>query len=545
MQTMITSKRGRRQVRASTAGLRVLFVAALALAISPLAAQVKEAPPAPRFEIQRFVVEGNTLIPQAEVERLVAPYTGPDRDFGDVQRALEVLQDEYLNRGYNAVRVLVPEQDLRAGQVRLQVIEARVRNILVENNKFFGEANIRAGAPSVRAGESPNVREIGRNMQLVNENPAKNVGVRLQATDEPAKVDAVLRVADDRPVRWTVSADDTGNLQTGRYRIGLGYLNANVGNRDHVLNAQVITSPDHLKDVLIFGAGYRIPLYRWNSALDFVAGYSDVNSGTVEDLFTISGKGTILSARYSYILPRAGAYEQKVSASWDYRDFRQNVAFVGGGGGSEVPDLTLKPLGLSYLGRYSRAGYEANAFATLVQNIPGGADGNQEAFDRQRPLARASYRIWRYGAQATGAKGDFLLRAAFNVQHSNDRLVPAEQFGMGGADSVRGYFEREVSSDIGHRASLELYFPDMGKDMGADWRARAVAFVDVARGRDNEPIRPDNGKNGLASLGFGLRLGHGKNLNARLDAAHVQNDAGSRRRGDTRLHFAVAYTFLR
>lgn len=527
-------------MRASAAGLRFLCVAALSLAISPLRAQVKEAPAAPRFEIQRFVVEGNTLIPQEEIERLLAPHTGPDRDFGDVQQALEALQDEYLNRGYNAVRVLVPEQDLRAGQVRLQVIEARVRNILVENNKFFGEANIRAGVVSVRPGESPNVREISRNMQLINENPVKNVGVRLQATDEPARVDAVLRVADDRPARWTVFADDTGNLQTGRYRIGLGYLNANVADRDHVLNAQVITSPDHLKDVLVFGAGYRIPLYRWNSALDFVAGYSDVNSGTVSELFTISGKGTILSARYSYILPRAGAYEQKVSASWDYRDFRQNVAFVGGGGGL-VPDITLKPLGLSYLGRYSRAGYEANAFATLVQNIPGGADGNQEAFDRQRALARAGYRIWRFGAQATGAKGDFLLRAAFNAQHSNDRLVPGEQFGMGGADSVRGYFEREASSDIGHRASLELYFPDLGKHMGADWRARPIAFVDMARGRDNQPVRAD--KNGLASLGFGLRLGHGKNLNARIDAAHVQNDAGSKRRGDARLHFAVAFTF--
>lgn len=524
------------------AGLCVAIAASL-----PALAQVKEAPPSPRFEIQRFVVEGNTLLPADVVERLVAPHAGKDRDFGDVQRALEALQDEYLERGYNAARVLIPEQDLRAGVVRLQVIEARVRNILVENNKFFDEANIRASAPSVRVGESPNTSQIGRNMQLVNENPVKNVGVQLAATEESGKVDAVLRVTDDKPERWTVFADDTGNLQTGRYRVGLNYLNANLYNRDHVLNATVITSPDQPSDVLIFGAGYRIPVYRWNSAFDFVVGYSDVNSGTVQDLFSISGRGTILSARWSYVLPRRGAYEQKFSASWDYRDFRQDVGFVGGAGLCADPatgsacDVVVKPLALSYLGRYSRAGYDSNFFVTFVQNIPGGADGNQDAFNRQRALSRASYRLWRYGAQATGAKGDFLLRAAFNVQHTNDLLVSPEQFGMGGADSVRGYFEREVATDIGHRASLELYFPDMGQHMGDDWRARAVAYIDVARGRDNDPIRSE--KQGLAGAGFGLRLGHRKNLSARIDAARVFNDAGSRRSGDARVHFAVAYTF--
>ncbi len=517
------------------AGLFVVLSSSL-----PLCAQVKEAPPAPRFEIQRFIVEGNTLLPADVVEGIVAPHAGKDRDFGDVQRALEALQDEYLRRGYNAARVLIPEQDLRLGVVRLEVVEARIRNIKVENNKFFDEANIRASAPSVRVGESPNAAEIGRNMQLVNENPVKNVGVRLEATDEFAKVDAVLRVTDDRPERWTVFGDDTGNLQTGRYRIGLNYLNANIANRDHVLNATVITSPDHLSDVLIVGVGYRIPVYQWNSAFDFIVGYSDVNSGTVQDLFSISGKGTIASARWSYVLPRRGAYEHKASLSWDYRDFQQNVGFVGGGPGL-VPDIVIKPLALSYLGRYSRAGYDSNFYVTHVMNIPGGADGNQDAFTRTRALSNASYRIWRYGAQATGVKGDFLLRAAFNVQHTNHLLVPGEQFGMGGADSVRGYFEREVATDIGHRATFELFFPDMGKHMGDDWRARAVAFVDVARGRDNEPVRSD--KQGLSGAGFGLRLGHGRKFNARIDAARVFSDAGSRRGGDARVHFAVAYTF--
>ena len=66
-------------------------------------------PPAPvRFDIQRYVVEGNTLLSQGEVDKILAPFAGKNRDFGDIQRALETLQDAYVGRGYNAVRVSVP-----------------------------------------------------------------------------------------------------------------------------------------------------------------------------------------------------------------------------------------------------------------------------------------------------------------------------------------------------------------------------------------------------------------------------------------------------
>ena len=59
----------------------------------PLAAPSK--PPAPpRFAIQRFLVEGNSLLAQGELDRILAPFSGKDRDFGDIQRALEALQDE-------------------------------------------------------------------------------------------------------------------------------------------------------------------------------------------------------------------------------------------------------------------------------------------------------------------------------------------------------------------------------------------------------------------------------------------------------------------
>jgi len=511
------------------------------IAAAPAFAQEALKPPAaPKFEIQRFIVEGNTLLPREEVDAIVAPFAGKDRDFGFVQRALEALEEAYVSRGYSAVRVLIPEQDLVAGQVRLQVIEARVRNVRVENNRFFDEANVRAGLPALVPGEPPNTRRIGDNAQLVNENPAKQVNVRLEPTDQVGQVDAVVRVTDNDPSRVTLFADNSGNSATGQFRAGAGYQNANVGNLDHVLNAQYILSPTRLNDVTILGVGYRVPVYPWGGAVDAVFGYSDVNSGTVQDLFAVSGKGTIFGLRYSQILPRIEAYEQKLVLGLDYRAFKQNVVLIGTTG-TLVPDITIHPVSLTYNGRWSRVGRDLSFFGSASRNISGGSDGGQPAFTAQRAGAEARYTVFRFGAAYTHAlEGDLLLRAAFNAQYTDDLLIPGEQFGMGGADSVRGFHERDAVNDRGYRYSAEAYLPDFGTQIGAGWRGRAVVFYDGAQGKDNVPQR--NARNGLAGAGIGVRISQGRSLSLRADWAVVMNGA-NRPTGSNRLHFAVAYSF--
>ena len=504
-------------------------------------AQTSSAPAAPRFEIRRFIIEGNSLLPQSEIDRLVAPHVGPGKDFGSVQQALEALQEAYISRGFTAVRVLVPEQEMRAGEVRLQVVEARIGRVVVEGNRFFDAANVRSSLPAVQAGAIPNTAELGQQIQLANENPAKQISIALEAADDPGKVDAIVRVTDEKPWRATLSFDNTGNSATGHYRVGAGFQHANVANSDHILTAQYITSPDHISDVSIAGLGYRIPVYRWKGVFDAIAGYSNVNSGTVQDLFTVSGSGSVYGLRYTQLLRNIGTYEQRVAAGLDYRDIRNNVRLVGLGT-PLLPDITVKPLSLTYTGRRSQPGQDLSFFASYFQNLPGGTEGNQDAFNAQRAGAKARFQYYRYGGAYTTAFGDgFLARAAVNGQYTRDLLVASEQFGMGGADSVRGFFEREVANDVGHRASFEIYSPDFGAYVGGSWRARGLVFFDAARGYDRSPARgPDNG---LAAVGLGLRMNEGKRITVRVDWAHVTDAAGTRPSGKDRVHLLVGYSF--
>ena len=119
---------------------RLLAGSVLAVAVGAAWAQEGPQAAAPasddivRFEISRFVVAGNTLLDPMEIERAVAPYAGPNRDFGDVQRALEALEALYHARGYNVVTVQLPEQELNGGVVRLKVLQTKIGSIKVGGN---------------------------------------------------------------------------------------------------------------------------------------------------------------------------------------------------------------------------------------------------------------------------------------------------------------------------------------------------------------------------------------------------------------------------
>src|SRR6266404_4128567 len=74
-----------------------------------------------RFDITAYRVEGNTLLSNSQVEYAVTPFRGKQRDFADIQRALEALETAYRKAGFGAVQVFLPEQELQSGVVVLRV----------------------------------------------------------------------------------------------------------------------------------------------------------------------------------------------------------------------------------------------------------------------------------------------------------------------------------------------------------------------------------------------------------------------------------------
>jgi hemolysin activation/secretion protein len=506
----------------------------------------------PKFEIRRYVLEGNTLLSQDAADRVLAPYVGPSKDFGDVQRALEALQGAYQSIGYGGVEIRLPEQELERGEVRFVVIEVKVGKVTIEGNQHFKAANIRRSVPALREGTTPNSREIAESIRLANENPSKQSAVLLRGSEREDLVDATIRVTDIDPERWSMTLDNTGNENTGRGRLGIAYQHANLFDRDHVLTAQFITSPTKIKEVSVYGVGYKIPLYARGDSVEFVAGYSNVDSGTVQDLFLVSGQGSIFGARYNQALPKWRELEHKLVYGLDYRAYQNQVA-PEGTPGSLVPDATVHPFSLTYNASLRSTGQDLSFYANFTQNIPGGTDGQDEDFKKlgaRFGVGSAGYRLFRGGFNYVRVvKADWQFRANFNSQYTDDALIAPEQFGLGGADSVRGFNERYVANDKGYRTTLEMYTPDVAKSVGfGEGRLRFLAFYDTGALRRNYTQPNEQEAVNLDSGGLGVRLNYRTNLTARLDVAHVFHDGSGysepdNRRNIKKLHFSMAWVW--
>jgi hemolysin activation/secretion protein len=135
------------------------------------------------------------------------------------------------------------------------------------------------------------------------------------------------------------------------------------------------------------------------------------------------------------------------------------------------------------------------------------------------------------------------------AQYTDDALVAPEQFGIGGADNVRGFNERYVSNDKGHRTMLELYTPEMTKHLGMEsGRLRFLAFYDTGAVRRNYTAPQEQEAANLDSGGFGLRWSHKQYFTARLDAAYVFHDGSGysepdNRRGIWKAHFSMSWVW--
>lgn len=503
----------------------------------------------PRFEIRSYRLEGNTLLPQQVIERSLAPYIGKQKDFGDVQRALETLQDRYQAAGYAGIQVMLPEQELERGDVVFRVIEPKIGRIIVEGNEHFTTDNARRSVPALRPGSTPNTREVAASVKVANESPAKQTAVLLRPGTREGEVDAVIRVADVPPVRYSLSFDNTGNKETGTYRSAFSYQHANLFDRDHVLTLQYITSPRNTNDVEVYGLGYRIPLYGLGDSIDLIAGYSTVDSGTVQNLFDVSGQGAIYAFRYNHNLPKLGDFEHRLVYGIDYRAY-QNLVTPVGGTFNFVPDITVHPASVTYSGLLRRQQSDVSFYLGYAQNLSGGNDGIDVDFKNSRRDARAAYRIWRMGGVYTRAfLKDWQFRLKADAQYSRDALIAAEQFGLGGADSIRGFNERYMSNDKGFRSNWEIYTPNFGDLPGFEnAKLRFLGFYDTGKVGRNSRQPGELERVSMDSVGVGMRMSYGNNLTVKADFAQVLHDgtqfgtAAGRTHGN-RWHISVGYVF--
>ena len=479
------------------AGVAVGVCAALLAAGAPGPARAQGAPaaalPLPQaLTVQRYEVQGNTLLPQAVLDAATAPHTGRVT-IARLREAAAAVQALYRDAGYGGVVAFLPEQALDAGVVRIRVVEGRLARVALSGHRAFSAENVRASLPALQEGRTPEVRRIDAQIQMANENPAKTTQVLLQPGAQPGEVLAQVTVQEAEVLRFTGRVDNTGGRSIGRWRAAIGLSHANLLGRDHIGALELQTAPENADAVAVLSGSYRVPFYAQGLALDLYGAFSNVDAGTVGTAagdLSFSGQGGIAGARLGWYLPRQGNVDQRLIAGLELREYDNECRIAG---------------------------------------LPDGACGSAGASVSAQPLSLL------YTAQASGEWRWGLSQP----------LIPGELFGIGGAQSVRGFEERELAGDSGVSLSLEaqstnlaVSWPALAWLRGGDVRVLLFADAGFVANQDDAACLAGRSDCRMGSLGLGLRAARGP-WQLRLDVARAFSTATTTAKGDVRAHLAL------
>ena len=473
---------------------------------------------------------------------LAGKYLGNKFTRGDLNHLITDIIVYYRHHGRPVVDLIVPEQDITTGTVQLLVLEGRLEHVVVTGNHWASNGAITSGI-TLQPGDEIRSSELLDDLDWLNSNSFHTTSVIYHPGEEMGATSLELQTKDRFPVRPYLAYEDSGNAATGfdRYEAGFNWGDAFQLGLDQQLNYQYTSSADG--DSLRAHAGsYIIPL-PWHNTLTFFGSYTDTR-GLVPPLVDINGRSYQISGRYSVPLPtfRSASgltYKQSIAAGFDYKYNKNALEFGSLPAGGTLYDVDQFVVGYdgTEADKYGQTTLDDQCFLS-----PGnwGGNNNDVAFAGAHGLASSHYvydtltlgRVTRLPENCS-----LVLRAT--LQFSDANLVPSEQLGFGGYDSVRGYDEREVNADEGYIFSTEVRSPpvSIGELVGhpeVHDQLQVLGFWDYGAAYNYEPLAGEAYETPLSGIGGGVRYTINTNLSLRFDygfqllRTKLDNDHGSR-----------------
>jgi hemolysin activation/secretion protein len=439
-----------------------------------------------RFTVQRFDLQGITLIAPVDVQTVLKPWLNREIVFADLEQATQAIATLYQERGWY-VRAQVPEQDVVDGVVRIQIIEAQLGAIRFAQTQSWPISRERIER-SFQARQSPgqplNLLAMNRSVSVLNDLPGVSVKAALDSSDKPSATDLLITV---EPKPWysgSASTDNQGSRSTGELRASLNLSLDNPAGLGDQVTANLMGS----QGVKYLRMGYSLPvgydglrLAVHGSVLNYeLVGSLRTPGGTFGSAWT---RGLVLS--YPWVRKAAGNVNLSLSLNdADYVNYanglessrktgRTAAFYVGGdlyddmvGGGTNLWGLTYT------------TGRVAGKFDKLA--------GNLARLQRLNP----STSLW----------------FSLNAQRALDNLDSSEKFSLGGAQGVRAYPGAQGSGDHGWLLTVEARHtlrPDL----------QVTLFHDVggvSYSHDPSTVPPDNAQrlNTYRLQGWGVAMNY-------------------------------------
>lgn len=487
---------------------------------SPVVAPPRSRPQPPPSDrtlvVQRFIFGGNSVFSNEQLATVVAEYQGRPITLLEIYDAADRIADLYVSNGYTLASVSVPAQRVSDGTVRLEVIEGRYGEVMVEGNESYEAAHLKRYLGEIPFGGLYRVGELEEGMRELNKLP----GLQAKAILRPGSIygtsDVVIQ-ADETRVAGAFVVDNYGRENIGEMRWS---VSVQINNPTHSADQLQLLGLRSEDGRLNYGyVAYSLPLN--HSGVRAIASYGHADFEIPENNLEGSNENSRLQVNFPVFAGDGASLRlmPAVSRTESTVDLFGNPTALG-------TSITLAELGAVYNRQYE------NLAVTQVNAEISSNFQNATAIDRN--AQRFKLEIDSQHLQPIG-KG-LLAFVRLHGVYSDDPLPDTERFSIGGPNSVRGYPASEIRGDRGLFGTLSLRRPFR---LG-DARMQGRVFFDTGKAwlRGLPPGSPD--EDSLSSIGIGLDASLKGNINLKLDWAFPRDDdPGTREVSDNKVNSRV------
>lgn len=472
------------------------------------------------FIVRRFEVVGSTVFSREELDKLLASFTKRSLSFAELLQARSAVTQLYLDRGYVTSGALIPPQTLQRGVVTIQVIEGSLEAIQVTGNRRLSDRYVR-NRIALGTDRPLNVPRLLEALQLLQLNPLiENLSADLSGGARPGTSLLEVRVREAQSLRPQIVLNNNRSPSVGSFQRGVQLNEANLlGLGDGLSVAYFNTAGSNEVN-----ASYALPLNSRNGTLSL--NYGTTSSDVIERPFNLLD--IISDSRYYDLTLRQPVVQtptqefalglttsrRESEASFLDEDRFGRTGFPSPGADAEG---RTRISALRFFQDWTQRG-SREVFAVRSQ-FSLGLDVLNATVNETEPDRR--FFAWRGQAQWVRLLApETLLLLRSDLQLATSTLVPLEQFGLGGQESVRGYRQDALLSDNGAFASAEVRLP-LYRTPRRQGVLQLTPFADFgtawdSSGRDAANSGPLD-SNTLVSVGLGLRWQQGNQFIARLD----------------------------
>lgn len=469
--------------------------------------------------VQKINVVGATQISPGDLKKITQVVEGKSVTLTELQGVANAITQLYLDRGFITSRAIVTQQSIVNGVVQIQAIEGSIQNIEVQGLERLQAGYVRDRLQ--RGTQKPfNQNALEDQLRLLKSDPLlADLEASLRPGTGAGQSILTVRLKESNSFTGFVGTDNYSSISTGAERIGSVLSYRNVTGLGDELSASYFRSFNGGSNAYDFN--YRLPINGMNGTVQLR--YAPSESKITDPGFpNFTSSSNLAEISYRQPLIRTSTEEFALSLGLAFQDSSilsngaplpiDNIFIVGAGTSNNTRTSILK-FGQDYLTRDAQGAWALRSQLNLGLNI-----GN--ATINPSPNASGQFFSWLGQVQRAQRLGtNHLLVAQADLQLTSDSLFPAQQFTIGGGQSIRGYGQNARSGDNGFRLSVEDRIA-LQADKSGNPTLQLVPFVDLGTvwNRSGNPAQL-TGKTFLSSVGIGAIYQPFSQLSVRIDYA--------------------------